>query len=202
MRSADRTSIRSRVSAALIAACVASALSPRAAWAQDASSSTAPPTVTAAPPTAPSTEPAPTAPPAPIASSTDDETSNEKTVGIVLLVSAGAAVATGIGLGVASVIEHRRSRDLLQEAAEEEADLLATQSAYAEAIAARDDLRVASGVAAGAGLLMFLAAGTLFAIDEARDDAAAPPSPAPSPRAFAVPVLAPGHVGASASLRF
>ena len=55
---------------------------------------------------------------------------------------------------------------------------------------------VVSGVAAGAGLLMFLAAGTLFAIDEAND------TPAPPPRAVAAPILGPDHVGARATLRF
>lgn len=179
MRSVDPSPIRARVSAALVAVCLTSLAAPSPVSAQDAA-----PTAAPAPPAADG------------ASDAQTGTSTEKTVGIVLLATAGAAVATGIGFGIASVIEHRRSRDLLQGATEEEADLLATQSAYAEAVAARDDLRVGSGIAAGAGLLMFLAAGTLFAIDEAND------APVPAPRAVAAPILGPDRVGAGATFRF
>jgi hypothetical protein len=126
----------------------------------------------------------------------------EHAVALVLLSTAGAAIGVGIGFGVASVVEHRRSRDILQRSVDDEDELLASRGAYAEAISARDDLRVVSGVAAGAGLALFVAAGALFAIDEANRDAHGGSAPAEPPPVALVPAVGPRGGGASATIRF
>jgi hypothetical protein len=128
------------------------------------------------------------------------EASTERTAAWFLLVGGGVGISTGIVLGVLSVVEHRRSRDAFEQAAADEEDpTAAAEAEYAAAIDARDDFRLASGIAAGAGLGMFLAAGLLFAIDA--PDASASASAAP-PRARLDPLVAPGLAGASATVRF
>lgn len=180
MRAARPSSILRRVVAMVLAGVVGPSLPAAAAADEPARDDVV--SAPAVPPPAPADEPA----------------STEETVGVVLLVSAGVALSAGIGLGIASVIEHRRSRDILQDAVRDEEELLASQSAYADAVASRDDLRVASGFAAAAGLGLFVTAGALFAIDEANDDARRPPAP---PVALA-PAVGPGLGGATATLRF
>lgn len=146
-------------------------------------------------PSAPAAAPAPAPPP-------DQSISTERTVGIVLLASGGAGIATGIVFGVLSVVEHRRSRDAFQQVDEDEdvSDELRTE--YQDAVDARDDLRVGSGIAAGVGLGMFLVAGALFAIDDERGAEAATPESDAALRPRFTPHLAPGSAGASATLPF
>jgi hypothetical protein len=132
------------------------------------------------------------------------EASTERTAAWFLLVGGGIGISTGVVLGVLSVVEHRRSRDAFEEAARDEEDpTAAAQAEYAAAVDARDDFRLASGIAAGTGLGMFLAAGLLFAIDAPDASASASVS---SPRAqvqpLLRPLLGPGLAGARATVSF
>jgi len=84
-----------------------------------------------------------------------------RTAALALLGAAGAGIAAGIAFGVVSVVEHRRSRDLPHDNRTVE-----QQQQYQDAVDMRDDYRVASGVAAGVGLGLFLIGGALFMLDE------------------------------------
>lgn len=144
-------------------------------------------------------------PPAQVpATPAEAEASTERTAAWFLLVGGGVGISTGVVLGVLSVVEHRRSRDAFEEAARDEEDpSAAARAEYAAAIDARDDFRLASGIAAGTGLGMFLAAGLLFAIDapDASASASAAPPRAPA-RPLLRPLLGPGLAGARATVRF
>jgi len=108
----------------------------------------------------------------------DLEQTDQRTGAIALLLGGAAGMTTGIVFGVASVVKQRESGG-----DGDEADL------------AREDFRLVSGLSAGAGLLMFLAGGTLFVLD-------APPSPEAAGDVSALPVLGPGIAGASVTLAF
>jgi len=119
------------------------------------------------------------------------------TVAWVSLVSGGACLATGIGFGVASVVEHRLAADIDDQAEDDDALTDADQARYDDAIASRDDFRIVSGITAGTGLGLFLLAGILFARDDASRAAPSPPQPV-----AARPWLGPGLAGGSATVRF
>jgi hypothetical protein len=119
-----------------------------------------------------------------------DETAQRKAAW-GLIGGGGAVLSAGIVLGVLSVVEHRKSRDLLDEADGEDLGD-EDQVAYDDAISARDRYRIGSGVAAGTALGLFVVGGFLFAFD-------APPGPKPI---AIVPALSPGHAGAAATIRF
>jgi hypothetical protein len=128
------------------------------------------------------------------------------TLAYVSLVSGGVLLATGIGFGVASVIAHRTARDFEQQANADDEELeTEAKRQYDEAIGRRDDFRVASGVAGGVGLGLFVFSGILFARAQIRRDALTPPSPA-SPvaadRFQAHPVIGPGVAGGAATVTF
>ncbi len=82
-----------------------------------------------------------------------------------LLGSGWAALAAGIGLGVASVVAHREARDLLSGGGDDDPGLERVQRAN-ELFDTRDDFRVGSGIAGGAGLALLLVGGGLFILDE------------------------------------
>jgi hypothetical protein len=121
-----------------------------------------------------------------------------------VIATGGAGIAAGIGLGVTSVIEYRKAREL-QQGDEQLGD--DEQAEYDAAIDKRDDFRVASGIAGGAGLGLFLLGGALYVLD----DPAAPLAPprkdarrerqAPA-RFTATPLLAPGLAGSAVTYRF
>lgn len=108
-----------------------------------------------------------------------------------MLGGAGAVLSAGIVLGVLSVVEHRRSRDILDEADGEDLGDR-EQAAYDDAVAARDRYRIGSGVTGGTALGLFVVGGLLFAFDAPQDrkDVAI------------VPRLSGDHAGATATLRF
>lgn len=77
-----------------------------------------------------------------------------------LLPIGAAAVAAGIVTGVLAVVEQRAAADL------ERGGVLERERAqYDEAVAAKDQYRVGSGVAAGVGLAMFVTGAFLLAFD-------------------------------------
>lgn len=108
----------------------------------------------------------------------------------------GAGVATGIALGVLSIVEHRAAQDLdVDDDQASDADRLA----YDDAIAARDRYRIASGATAAAGVALFLTGAILFAFD-APDVPAPPRRSTPQARASFTPWLAPGLLGGAARI--
>jgi hypothetical protein len=94
----------------------------------------------------------------------DLETTGQRIAAWMLIGGGLAAVGTGIGLGVVSVIEHRKSRDILDEADGQPLDTQQTAD-YDDAVAARDDFRLGSGIAGAAGLALLVVGGVLFAFD-------------------------------------
>lgn len=104
--------------------------------------------------------------------SMDLPSTRQRTAAWVLLGTGGAAVAAGIGLGVAAVVRDREAGDLggprgspLETAATQRFD---------EDIRARDRLRVGAGIAGGAGVGLAALGGFLFAIDQPSIKAARP----------------------------
>lgn len=100
----------------------------------------------------------------------------------------GASVGVGIVFGVMSVVQHRAASDLLNGPIDElDGDDL---DRYDELIAARNEYRLVSGVAAGLGLAGFVAGAVLFAFDDRAPD-------------FTVePIVSPDRVGAQGRVRF
>jgi hypothetical protein len=119
-----------------------------------------------------------------------DETGQRKAAW-ALIGSGGALLSGGIVLGVLSVVEQRKARDLLDEADGEDLSERA-QADYDDAVAARDGYRVGSGIAAGTALGLFVLGGVLFGFDAPERKAAF----------TLLPSLAPGHASAAATLRF
>lgn len=124
----------------------------------------------------------------------DLESTTQRTASWILISTGATAVAVGVGFGVASVIEHRRARDLEGGPDDVEPD---EQAEYDAAISNRDDYRVVSGVLGGAGLATFVTGAILYAFD-------APDVPdAPDAVGFTlVPVGSPAFAGAIATLRY
>ncbi|MEJ7735532.1 MAG: PEGA domain-containing protein [Polyangiaceae bacterium] len=121
-----------------------------------------------------------------------------------VIATGGASVAAGIGLGVVSVIEHRKARDLSrgdEQLGDQE------QVEYDVATDKRDDYRIASGFAGGAGLGLFLLGGALYVLDDPAVPLVAPRKdarrgrPVP-PRFTATPLIGPGLAGSSVTYRF
>lgn len=117
----------------------------------------------------------------------------------VSLVSGGVCLATGIGFGVAAVVEHRNARDIDQRLDDEDARA-EEQAQYEAAIDTRDDLRIVSGIAGGTGLGLFLLAGVLFAREDIRRDAEKKEAVAGD--VAATPWVGPGIAGGSATVSF
>lgn len=91
-----------------------------------------------------------------------DETIQRK-LAYASLGTAAASAATAIVLGVLSVVEFRRSRDLLFD---QGLATLDTLQEYQDAVSATDDFRVGSGTAGGISLGLFVVGATLFVFDE------------------------------------
>lgn len=117
--------------------------------------------------------------------------------GILLGVGAGG-LATGLVLGVLSVVEHRAAQDLFDDVGPT-GPSPATRAVYDEAIARRDDFRLGSGIAAGVGLGLFVVGGALFVLDH--PDPPAPPGAA-SRRPIVTPLIAPGLAGGALRIAF
>jgi hypothetical protein len=124
--------------------------------------------------------------------SIDLESTSQRKVALSLVGTGGAGIATGIALGIASVIHHRTARDI--ERSNDGRELSAEQTQTRDdAVAARDDFRVGSGIAAGVGLAAFLAGGALLVFDSPRR-----PTPPTTGRA----VVRPGLAGSTLTLTF
>jgi hypothetical protein len=89
-----------------------------------------------------------------------------------------------------SVVEHRRSRNSERDAAGE--------LEYQDAIDARDAFRVASGVAGGVGLGLFLVGGALYVLDIPSPD----PADEQQARVTVMPLAGPGVAGGALTVRF
>jgi hypothetical protein len=122
------------------------------------------------------------------------EATDQRTAAWLLMSAGGAGLAAGIALGVAAVVEHRRSQDILEPAADGSISD-ENQREFDEIIAARDDFRLGSGIAAGIGLGVFLLGGALFILDD-------PVVPRGDERVSATPILGPDGGGAQLTLRF
>ena len=83
--------------------------------------------------------------------------------------TAGVTAAAAIVLGVFSVIEFRRSREVLFD---EGFGTLEAVDRYREAVSAADDFRVGSGTAGGVALGLFVVGATLFAFDDPSEPSA------------------------------
>lgn len=129
----------------------------------------------------------------------------------------GAGIATGITLGVLSVVQIRKARDIGR--VDPKVRTAEEQRRYDDAIASRDDFRVASGIAGGFGLGLFLVGGALLVLDD--PVVPAPPGPARDRRAairpkdrarsseahtnvelYGAPVVGPGLAGGALTVRF
>ena len=120
-----------------------------------------------------------------------DETDQRK--GAWASIGVGAASLTaGIILGVLSVVEHRESRDILDEDEDGSGLNAEAQARYDDAVDARDRYRIGSGVAAGVGLGLFVVGAVLFAFD-------APLAPG---EIAVLPSVSPEFAGAAARLSF
>jgi hypothetical protein len=99
---------------------------------------------------------------------TADLSATDQRVGAWILLSSGwASVSAAVVLGVLSVVEHRKSRDI----ARGDEDLSEEQErAMDEAIAARDDFRIASGVTAATGIVGVVVGAALFVLDDPLPD--------------------------------
>lgn len=116
------------------------------------------------------------------------------------LLSAGVCLATGIGFGVAAVVEDRYAGDIGERAVADEELSGSDRTSAEDALATRDDYRVVSGIAAGTGLGLFLIAGVLFArADAERAEHTAPPLVG---GVAARPWLGPGLAGGAATVSF
>lgn len=125
---------------------------------------------------------------------TIDLHSTPQRVGAWVAIGTGAAgMATGIILGVLSVVEHRDAQDFLDGPGDE--PLEEDRPEFEAAIAARDDYRLGSGIAAGTGLAVFVVGAFLFAFDNAD-------VPKPPRKVSAVPWVGPGVAGAATTIRF
>ncbi len=121
------------------------------------------------------------------------EVTSQRIAAALLMGGGAAGLATGIVLGVLSVVEHRASRDFTQSIGR---PLLPDEQAeYAAIIDRRDDYRLVSGVAGGLGLGMFLVGGALFLLDE-------PDVPRPGRDVAVVPLAGPGLAGVVGAFRF
>jgi len=128
----------------------------------------------------------------------------QRKVSWALIAGGGAGIAGGIVLGVASLVQIRKARDIERRAGGPlDAD---EQERRDAALSARDDFRVGSGFAAGAGLALFLVGGALHVLD-----APLLPSPPTTPRrgraprgveVSAVPAVGPGLTGAAFTMGF
>jgi hypothetical protein len=115
-----------------------------------------------------------------------------------------ASVAASIALGVLSVVELRRARDILDNA--DGVPLTPEkQREYDDSIDARDAYRLGSGITGGAGLAIFLVGGALFVLDDpgwrARP-AERPEERVESGDVSARPLVSPSLVGGSAEIVF
>jgi hypothetical protein len=128
------------------------------------------------------------------------ETTTQRTVAWWLVSTGAASLGTGIVFGVLAVVRHREASDLAPE--DDEPVHESQRAAYDEAISARDDYRVVSGITAGAGLGLFLVGGALFVLDDptgsGEDEARAPEGSVLSIQ----PLLGPTVAGAALGLRF
>jgi hypothetical protein len=113
-----------------------------------------------------------------------------RTAALALMGSGALGMAAGIAFGVVSVVEHRRSRNIERDAAGE--------LEYQDAIDARDDFRVASGVAGGVGLGLFLVGGALYVLDIPSPD----PADEQQARVTVMPLAGPGVAGGALTVRF
>jgi hypothetical protein len=137
-------------------------------------------------------------------------TSVQRTASWVLIGTGGAGIAAGIAFGVLSVVKQREARDISLGG-----ELSAQQKRVHDALSARDDYRIGSGIAAGTGFGLFLIGGALLVLDRsfASPDAGDRKGNGPaavnrrersSSRAGAsvLPLLGPGLAGAMITLRF
>jgi PEGA domain-containing protein len=88
----------------------------------------------------------------------------QRTASWVIIGTGLASITTGIALGTVSVIRHRESRDL-EDRAGDRPFTPEEQLAHDDAVTARDDFRLGSGIAGGAGLALLVLGGVLFAFD-------------------------------------
>ncbi|MBL9022064.1 MAG: PEGA domain-containing protein [Myxococcales bacterium] len=119
------------------------------------------------------------------------EETGQRKAAWALIGSGGALLSGGIVLGVLSVVEQRKARDLQDEADGEDLSERA-QADYDDAIAARDGYRVGSGITAGTALGLFVLGGVLFGFD----------APERRPTLTLVPSLSPGSAAGNMTLRF
>ena len=123
-----------------------------------------------------------------------DSTTQRKAAWALIGIGSNGVVA-GIVLGALAVVEQRKASDVVgfMEAPDGE-----DFTVYNDAIAARDRYRIASGVAAGAGLGLFVTGALLYAFDAATPPKA--PSAERRPEVSVVPLMGPNGAGASTYL--
>ncbi|NUP05559.1 MAG: PEGA domain-containing protein [Polyangiaceae bacterium] len=118
-------------------------------------------------------------------------------IGAWVAIGAGAAgVATGVVFGVLAVVEDRRAQDLLDNSSGDLSE--ADQKTYDDAISARDNDRIGSGVAAGAGLALFVTGALLFSFDDPK----LPSRDGKTSSVKTVPIVSPGFAGALTTVEF
>ena len=147
----------------------------------------------------------------------DLESTSQRKAAWAFIGAGGVALAAGITTGVLSVIEFRKAREIDQDNDDSEMPP-EDKRRYDDAIAARDDFRVVSGIAGGTGLALFLLGGTLFVFDNPpavaqphKSGQRQRPSTGSNPsrqgdqterRATVLPVVGPGFAGGTFGLRF
>jgi hypothetical protein len=111
-----------------------------------------------------------------------------------------AGLGAGIVFGSLSVVRLREARDIQQEA---DGDLSeAGQAAYDAAMAARDDLRLGSGVSAGIGLVALLVGGPLYILDQPATPAGPGGIADDGVTVSALPLVTPSFSGGGITVRF
>lgn len=118
------------------------------------------------------------------------ETTGQRKAAWVLIAVGGAGVAASIVLGALAVVEQRKADDLVR--GPNVAQFADQLSEYTDTVDARDRYRVGSGVAAGAGVGLFVAGALLYAFD-----AATLPAGAKGERSgwVVLPLLGPSEIG-------
>lgn len=129
-------------------------------------------------------------------------TTGQRKAAYAVIAGGGAGVFAGIVFGVISVIEFRKERDLSNGDEQLRGQELIDYNAARDK---KDDYRIASGIAGGTGLGLFLLGGALYVLDDpARPLGAAPRDarrPLP-PRVTAAPLIGPGLAGSSVKVSF
>lgn len=113
------------------------------------------------------------------------ETTRQRVASVALLGIGGAGLAASIVFGALALVEHRASRETLAQASDDLNEFGAQSSA-------RDDYRLASGIAVASGLVLFIAGGALYVLDD-------PLAPAHE-SVRVVPVVAPGYAAVTMTM--